>query len=125
MPAIASGDQNRVDICPREQLAQISRENESRLSIRFTSAIAIHRTSSIGRIAPRSYLHRGPIPMTPSWIRSLGAVVLERARTWAGTNVATAEALATDFKKVRRMDGGLGFIGMFLLEVSVKTLCSG
>jgi len=57
-------------------------------------------------------------------MRSLGVVVLERARTWAGTNVATAEVLATDFKKVRRMDGISGFIGMFLFEVSVKTLCS-
>ena len=47
MPAIASGDQNRVDICPREQLAQISIESTISVAVLFINQF-------LSRISARS-----------------------------------------------------------------------
>src|SRR5689334_8827632 len=56
--------------------------------------MATHWTSGSCSIDVRSYVQRGPMPMTPRVIFSLGATAPSRPRARAGTIVATAAAAA-------------------------------
>ena len=100
VPAISRGDQHGIDIFAVEQLAKVARDFAVAVSVtlidqclarlddglperRQSSHTARRACASIGWI---SYVQRGPMPITPNVILSLGGTVPSAPSTEAGKN---------------------------------------
>ena len=117
MPTIAGRDQNGVDVLSIKQFTEVAIQSAVLISIVFVDqslpCLSATRLNLCDRHTPhvwqtniafKSYVQRGPMPITPSVIRSLGETAPSFPRTRDGTIVGRANAalVATERRKNSR-----------------------